>query len=319
MWKKILRFRPFLVLSILVFYCAVLFRSLDEGKRRSLQLRDDTDATDHVVLSVLVTGVNPTTQELTAQIGLRPQGALAQDEVTPAVDLKLLVNNVRSQQEFEFPKGKRMNRIEAVFPLNGQLNRYPLDHYSTTLWMLMTTPARKPQPQISQVPQSAPVAKSGEEAAPHDDHLAVGATALQQSTTVPLTIALSASTPGIKFSGNVSRESSLRVTGIELQIRRADNVITVSVLLMVLMIGLAMSLLGMVFKAMTIGSRVDLVPLSICISLIFGLPALRNVQPGVPPVGAFGDYLSFIWAEIIVGTSAIILIWTWLLRSDKHL
>jgi hypothetical protein len=319
MWKKILRFRPLLVLSILAFYCVILLRNLDEGKRRSLKLRDDTDSTDHVVVSVLVTGVNPATQELTAQIGLRPQGALAQDEVTPAVDLKLLANNVRSQQEFDFPKGKRMNRIEAVFPLNGELNKYPLDRYSTTLWLLMTTPARKPQPQISQLPQSAQVAKNGEEVAPDGDHLAVGATALQQSAPVPLTIALSASTPGIKFSGNVSRESSLKVTGIELQIRRADNVIAVSILLMVLMSGLAMSLLGMVFKAMTVGSKVDLVPLSISISLIFGLPALRNVQPGVPPVGAFGDYLSFIWAEIIVGTSAIILIWTWLLRSNKHL
>jgi len=149
------------------------------------------------------------------------------------------------------------------------------------------------------------------------DHLAVGATALQQNMTVPLTIVLSASTPGIKFSGNVSRENSLKVTGIELQIRRADNVIAVSILLMILMSGLAMSLLGMVFKA-THGEKVDLVPLSISISLIFGLPALRNVQPGVPPVGAFGDYLSFIWAEIIVGLSAIILIWTWLLRSREH-
>jgi hypothetical protein len=322
MWKKILRFRPFLVFSILVFYCAVLFRSLDEGKRRSLQLRDDTDATDHVVLSVLVTGVNPATQELTAQIGLRPQGALAQDEVTPAVDLKLLTNNVRNQQEFDFPKGKRMNRIEAVFPLNGQLNRYPLDHYETTLWLLMTTPAQKTKTQTSTIPQSAPQSAQApqrvEDVAPQGDHLAVGTAALQQNSTVPLTIALSASTPGIKFGGSVSRESSLKVTGIQLQIRRADNVITVSILLMVLMISLAMSLLGMVFKAMTSGSKVDLVPLSISISLIFGLPALRNVQPGVPPVGAFGDYLSFIWAEIIVGLSAIILIWTWLLRSREH-
>jgi hypothetical protein len=94
-------------------------------------------------------------------------------------------------------------------------------------------------------------------------------------------------------------------------------VIAVSILLMILMSGLAMSLLGMVFKA-THSEKVDLVPLSISISLIFGLPALRNVQPGVPPVGAFGDYLSFIWAEIIVGLSAIILIWTWLLRSREH-
>ena len=319
MWKKILRFRPFLVLSIMTLYCVILLRNLDEGKRRSLQLRDDTDSADHVVMSVLVTGVNPATQELTAQIGLRPQGALAQDEVTPAVDLKLLTNNVRSQQEFEFPKGQRMNRVEAVFPLNGEVNRYPLDHYETTLWLLMTTPARKVKPQTSKTPQSPQVPGSGEEEAPQGDHLAVGATALKQSTMVPLTISLSASTPGIKFRGNVSRQSSFKVTGIELKIRRADNVIAVSILLMILMIGLAMSLLGMVFKATHSGTKVDLVPLSICISLIFGLPALRNVQPGVPPVGAFGDYLSFIWAEIIVGTSAIILIWTWLLRSHKHL
>jgi hypothetical protein len=259
------------------------------------------------------------------QIALRPQGALAQDEVTPAVDLRLLTNNVRSQQEFDFPKGKRMNRIEAVFPLNGELNRYPLDHYQTTLWLLMTTPAPKLQQRPSKIPAGsvppegpkAPESAQGE--ASSTEPLAVGATELQQSTMVPLTIALSASTPGIKFSGNVSRESSRKVTGIELQIRRADNVIAVSILLMMLMIGLAMSLLGMVFKDMASGSKVDLVPLSICISLIFGLPALRNVQPGVPPVGAFGDYLSFIWAEIIVGTSAIILIWTWLLRSAKHL
>jgi Domain of unknown function (DUF4436) len=325
MWKKILRFRTLLVLSILVFYCVILFRNLDEGKRRSLKLRDDTDATDHVAMSVLVTGVNPATQELTAQIALRPQGALALDEVTPAVDLKLLTNNVRSQQEFDFPKGKRMNRIEAVFPLNGELNKYPLDHYSTTLWLLMTTPAHKPQPkhplipQDSTLPQTAEVPEATQAEATQGDHLAVGATELQQSTAVPLTIALSASTPGIKFSGNVSRQSSLKVTGIELQIRRADNVIAVSILLMMLMISLAMSLLGMVLKDMTSGSKFDLLPLSISISLIFGLPALRNVQPGVPPVGAFGDYVSFIWAEIIVGTSAIILIWTWLLRSAKEL
>src|ERR1700677_2319887 len=192
MWKKILRFRPFLVLSILVFYCAVLFRSLDEGKRRSLQLRDDTDAADHVVMSVLVTGVNPATQELTAQIGLRPQGKLAEDEVTPAVDLKLLTNNVRSQQEFDFPKGKRMNRIEAVFPLNGQLNKYPLDHYGTTLWLLMTTPAAKTRPQAAKLPQSPEAGETTERPASEGDHLAVGATALQQSTAVPLTIVLSA-------------------------------------------------------------------------------------------------------------------------------
>ena len=311
--KKIGRLKRLLLFSILAFvYCIVLLRSLNEGSRRSLQLRDDTDAADHVVISVLVTGVNPATQELTVQISFRPQGALAQDEVTPAVDLKLLTNNVRNQQQFDFPKGKRMNRIEAVFPLNGELNKYPFDHYGTTLWFLITTPTRKAQPQMAKIPEGA------EQPTPRGDQLAVGTTDLQQSTTVPLTISLSASTPGIKFEGSVSRESSRKVTGIELKIRRADSVIAVSFLLMMLMSGLALSLLAMVVKVTTSSPKLDLVPLSFSISLIFGLPALRNVQPGVPPVGAFGDYVSFIWAEISVGLSAIVIIWTWLLHSHDE-
>lgn len=308
MRKKIGRFGKLLIVSILVLvYCAVLVRAINESARRSLRLRDDTDAADHVEISVLVTAVNPSTHELTAQISLRPQGNIAKDEVTPAVDLNLLTNNVKSPQEFSFPKGKRMNRIEVVFPLNGEVNQYPFDRYGTTLWVLMTTPARKKPPQTSNIPESA-----GDQAL----QLAIGTTALQASTVVPLTINLSASTPGIKFEGSVSRGSA-QVLGIELKLRRADSVISVSILLMVLMGGLAMSLLAMVLKA-TSGPQVNLVPLSICISLIFGLPALRNVQPGVPPVGALGDYFSFIWAEIIVGASALIIVWTWLLRSDER-
>ena len=106
MSKKIVRSRTLLILFLLFLYCTLIVRNLNEGSRRSLHLRDDTDSADHVRVSVLVTAVNPAAQELTAQIGFRLQGAMASDEVTPAVDLKLLVNNVRGQQEFDFPKAK---------------------------------------------------------------------------------------------------------------------------------------------------------------------------------------------------------------------
>jgi hypothetical protein len=301
MTKKIgLVLKLVLIIFVMVVYSLVLLRGLSEGSRRSLQLRDDTDATDHILVSLFVTTVNPATHELTAQISIRPQGVLAQDEVTPAV---------KGQQEFNFPKGQRMNRIEAVFPLNGELNRYPFDRYETTLWMFMTTPSKKKQ---SPVPN---LAEPAEEQAIQE---VVGSNALQQRTAVPLAVNLSASTPGLKFEGSVSRQSSLKVTGVGLRIRRADSVITVSILLMILMSGIAWSVFAMVVKTTTSGSKINLVPLSISISLIFGLPALRNVQPGVPPVGAFGDYVSFIWAEIIVGLSALIIIWKWLLRSNDE-
>ena len=312
MRNKPRRFWILIVIFVVAVYVAVLLRGLTESTRRSLQLRDETDTADRVFISIVVTNANPATQELTAQLGFRVVGSLAKDNVTPAVDLKLLINNVRGQQEFDFPKGMRMNRIEAVFPLNGDLNKYPFDSYETTVWLLMTTPARNTQPTGSKA--------SGTPETTHPiDELAVSSSALQSNAPVALSVSISASIPGIRFQGNVLRGNSQEPTGISLDLTRANNVIAVSVIVMLMMTALSMSLLAMVLKATTAGEKADLLPLSLSISLIFGLPALRNIQPGVPPVGALVDYVTFIWAELIVAASAVIIVWTWLLRWQSEL
>jgi hypothetical protein len=77
------------------------------------------------------------------------------------------------------------------------------------------------------------------------------------------------------------------MTGIALNLRRADNLIGLSLLVNLMMTGLAVSVLAIVLQVTTAKGQFDLVPLSMSLSLIFGLLALRNVQPGVPPVGAF--------------------------------
>lgn len=296
-------------LLVLAIYAAVVLRGLTEGTRRSLLLRDDTESAERVSISIVTTNANPATHELTAQVSFRLAGKIAKDEVTPAVDLHLLINNFRGEQEFDFPKGKRMNRIEAVFPLNGDLNKYPLDRYDTTVRILMTTPARNAQPEAPKIPASIP------ELAHPTDELAVSSSALLQNAPVALSISLSASVAGIRFEGNVSRGGSQEPTGIELHLTRANNVIAVSLIVVLMMTALSMSLLAMAIRAITTPERADLLPLSVSISLIFGLPALRNIQPGVPPVGALVDYVTFIWAELIVAASAVIIVCTWLLRT----
>ena len=110
-----------------------------------------------------------------------------------------------------------MNRIEAVFPLNGELNRYPFDRYETTLWILMTTPSIKKQSKI-RISQKAPKGRELQ--------------VMRLSARMPYNRAsrfrlrlLVCINPGLKFEGNVSRGSSLKVTGVGLKIRRADSVI----------------------------------------------------------------------------------------------
>ena len=109
--------------------------------------------------------------------------------------------------------------------------------------------------------------------------------------------------------------AELSTGGVRLNLRRADSVMLVSILVMTLMMCLAMSVLLMAVRAITSDEISNLLTLPWSITLIFGLPALRNVQPGVPPLGAVGDFFSFLWAEIIVAASAVIVIWAWLMRS----
>jgi hypothetical protein len=255
-------------------------------------------------------------------------GAIAKDEVTPSTDLRLLVNSIGGQQAFDFPKGERMHRIEVTFPLDGELNRYPLDRYDTALRLLVTrrgkptaslttrvpagksADAKKPQsvnePALVEAGQSAP-----------QDALTLGEADVQDRVSVPISVDVLASIPGIKFTGDVSRSGDPLVTGIDLNLRRPSNLIMVSMLVMVGMMSLALSVFLMALKATASDKKVDYLPLSLAISLIFGLPALRNIQPYVPPVGALGDYFSFIWAEMFVAASAIIAIWTWLVRTER--
>jgi len=310
MRKKRTGLKTAFVFGIIAIYVASLVRGSTESTRRSLQLRDETPAQDRIAVSVVVTNVNPAAQELTAQLGFRLAGNIGRDEVTPANDLKLLINNVRGQQEFDFPQGKRMNRIEAVFPLNGNFNKYPFDRYETTMWLLITIPPAANQKQVSKVSEIQ------RQETVHEA-LAVGAVTLQRSTPMPLSLAASAAIPGIKFQGSVTRNESTQVTGIALNLRRADNLISLSVLINLMMTGLAVSVLAMVLQATTAKGEYDLVPLSMSLSLIFGLPALRNVQPGAPPVGAFSDYIIFIWAELIVAVSAVVTVWQWVLRAHN--
>jgi hypothetical protein len=230
--------------------------------------------------------------------------------------LKLYVNNSPGQQEFEFPVGQGMTRIEATVPLEGDLNRYPFDHYESNIWLYVDTPSLPKVPEASQAPQ-AKAPQANHELALAEEELALDKDSLQKNLPVPLSISLSASTPGVKYTGEVIRTKDFAPTRIRLNLTRPFNVINTAITVMILMMGLALAVVAMVVNRIVSSEKSDLLPLSLSITLIFGLPALRSIQPGVPTVGVLGDYFSFIWAELFVAASAIIMMGTWLLRSRK--
>jgi hypothetical protein len=256
--------------------------------------------------------VSPTSSEITTRLSFRLSGSLAKDPSTPAEDLKLYLNGIQGPQEIEFPPGRRINPLTVVFALDGNANYYPFDRYSSSMRIMVTR-------------KSAAVRRSASPAVHWKTHTPLSIesadellmTAPQEGERVPISSSVLASIPGMKIDGERVDRIEQGIEGFDLVIRRADNVIVVSVLTMTLMMSLAVSVLLMSLRALIMDEKMELLPLSLCVSLLFGLPALRNAQPAVPPLGVLGDYLSFLWAESVVAVSAVMVIWTWLIRQRK--
>ena len=296
--------------AVMLVYCTVLWTGLTEENRRALTIvKSSATSNDFVIVNVRVTSIDTAQKLLHERIRLIPMGRFAIDKTTPASDLKLLINSASGKQAVLFPKGERIIPIEFSSLLSGNQNRYPFDRYTTDIELVVTAPAEK---------EAEPVPK--DDLDENTDALAttliVGARDLDHSETIPIKENFIASIPGVKFEGVVAQNDTYKLMHTTISMRRANNVITVSVFVMILMFVLAISVVAMVLHVNASKGEMNLLPLSLCVTLIFGLPALRNIQPGVPPIGGFNDYLSFIWAETMVAISAITLAWTWILRSQ---
>jgi hypothetical protein len=302
--------RIFVVLLILGIYLTVLWLGLTEESRRSLSIINAADTSgDFVIINIRVSSVDTVQGLLHERIRLIPMGRFALDQATPAVDIKLLINSVSGKQAVVFPKGERIFPIEFSSLLAGNQSKYPFDHYSTDIDLLVTAPAPK---KVEVVPEET----FDNTADPFATTLVLGSSDLDHFEAIPIREAFVASIPGVKFDGTVTTDT-YKIMHTTIAMRRANNVISVSIGVMALMFVLAVSVLGMVLHVISSPGEINLLPLSLCVTLIFGLPALRNIQPGVPGVGALCDFISFIWAEFIVSISAIALAWIWIIRSKR--
>jgi hypothetical protein len=304
-------FRVSSVLAVILVYFTVLWLGLTEESRRSLTVESSSAGEDFVIANVRITSVDTAQGLVHGRIRLVPMGRFAIDKTTPATNLTLLVNSISGRQKTTFPKGERIIPIEFTGLLHGNQSTYPFDRYTTEIEVVITAPAKKK-------PAALPEDTIDENADPLATTLIVGANDLEESEPAPIKENFLASIPGFKFEGTVTENSAYKLMQTAIAMRRANNVITISLMIMATMFALAVSIVRMVLTVTASPGEMNLLPLSLSITLIFGLPALRSVQPGVPPVGGFSDYMSFIWAEMMVSISAVALAWTWIFRSKER-
>jgi hypothetical protein len=132
-----------IVIVISTIYLFSLWVSLTEAGRRSAILEIPPAGNDYLYVDVNVVNVDLLRSEMTTRISFQVVGQLAEDELTPATDLQLVLNTIRGPQQLNFARGRRINPIEAVFPLDGNVNFYPFDRHKGILWIFATIPGRQ--------------------------------------------------------------------------------------------------------------------------------------------------------------------------------
>lgn len=317
-----------------ILFALVLKAYSNEGEKRSASISDTGEKDpNHVEIFVKLVAVDPIKGDLTARLEFVPHGNLTADEgQTLAKDLNLYVNSATGKQEHTFEKGKRMNPAEVVVNLyDGLATDYPFDQHRAELdlWMEIATkvkagkPAGEKSAGAKEAEGKAPGTPAAGEAAKDETHAGEEAAAPAASPTpseakdekeVPIAVDFYGSIHGMKIEAVKTPQSTADYVNIDIGISRAGTVKFFAIFVMIAMWTLTLGVLFLTLAVLVRGRKIEVGMFSFLSALLFAFVAVRNNQPGSPPIGSLSDYLAFFWAIIIVTLCLLTLLAVWLLR-----
>jgi len=306
----------------------------DEGDKRSADISDAGEKDpNHIEAFVKILAVDAVKGDVSARVEFIPHGSFAKEDGTLARNLKLNVNSATGKQEHEFPKDKRMNPVEVVISLyDGQVTDYPFDNHLAFLELYFNppTPEKKPsEGSSSKSPATPPASADAEKTppataatpAPTEEGTQAKSEPKKEADKeesddeiVPISVDLYGSIPGLKIEAAKSKDSDADYVGIDMKIARSSTVKFFSLFIMFLMWGVTIGVMMLVSSILLRGRKIEIGMFSFLAALLFALIAVRNSQPGVPPIGTYSDFISFFWAEVILALCLLTLVFTWLLR-----
>ena len=283
--------KPLIVglILLLIFgglYVFVLGAYRNEGNNRAAELTADTakagenriDVTEQIVTA------DPIKGDVVVRLEFTPHGSLASgDGGLLARDLELYVSSATGKNAHEFKKGKRMNPVEAVVEIyEGEPMDYPFDAHSAELSFFFEP------------------AKGGEGAG---------------NESIPMAVEMHGAVAGLRLDTEYAKESTPDHAVIEISIQRATTAVFFSVFIMIAMWALVIGVISLVYRVFAGHRKIEISMFSFLGALLFAFPALRNSQPGTPPIGTLSDFIAFFWAEVIVALSLLAVVLRWIVRG----
>jgi hypothetical protein len=255
-----------------------------------------TPAVDNVRVLIKLTNCDLTSHSANMRIKIFPLGVFRLFNNVPSGNLTVQIDNVLRR----FPQIDTTTGYVAILPfdqplvLEGDPNVYPFDFHQASFLV------------------------SGFW---NDDPLAVVPIFVDfENLAASFQVSASITRPTVPkdapFTSTPLRSVSLDVS-VAVQISRTTSQKIFSVFTNLLMYLLALTVLMLAIDSMLTLKRVELPILALCTAMMFALPALRNSQPLVPPIGTVADVASFLQAEFIISVISIGLIFFYIVGAAR--
>ncbi|MEI6427447.1 MAG: DUF4436 family protein [Pseudanabaena sp. ELA607] len=273
-------------ISLILFFSAfagVLYLYQGDYTQRTADwVFGDEKEPNHLSIAVSLTGVAPEKQDLTARISFDPVGTY-DNQKRMAKDVRVHMSLENAKSEIALAKGRYPDSLGGTFELyDGKLNQYPFDVYKSDIYIYAVNPK-------------------------------------DEKEEVPLLVSASGNLSGynvdIDYIPKTEFESSDTYIGLRVRISRSIVVKFFALFIMVVMWLVSLTAFSMAFLVGSKRRDPELPMFTFMTALLFALPAVRNLQPYVPPIGGLTDFLSFFWAEALVAGSLSTVVFCWLFRK----
>ncbi len=134
---------------------------------------------------------------------------------------------------------------------------------------------------------------------------------------IPIALELYGSVNGLAIGAAKAKDFEKDYPVIELTIERATTARFFSMFIMGAMWLLTIAVLLLVFHVLAGRRKIEVGMFSFLGALLFAFPALRNSQPGTPPIGTYGDFIAFFWAEVLIALCLLTILSIWLVRGPE--
>ncbi|KAI8892798.1 hypothetical protein BC833DRAFT_610616 [Globomyces pollinis-pini] len=106
------------------------------------------------------------------------------------------------------------------------------------------------------------------------------------------------------LSGN-----NFSIVGLKVVLSRAPTQKFFSLSIISLMWVISLGIFFLAISHFIFNKRVEAPTLGVVTSMLFALPAVRNMQPGAPPIGCTTDVIGFFWNVGLIAVASVLLLW----------